>query len=410
MYYRQPRYFKDFQCVGGDCPDNCCYGWIIHWNKPEVEKAKNAPGISDELKELVDKSFTVIGKNPHGYAEDSYIVEFDEQGKCPFQTLERLCRIQKELGAEYLSCTCMIYPRNCIVTKNTIRRFCNSSCPEIITKLLNQRKAMEMEYIPINEEDKVFGPRVIDKEEISRNPALEYFDDVFEFFYEVVSDNKISVETAIIFGAIAAKKLSEIIGRKEYGKIPESLKAFLRQFRSAAPLIKSIDDIKPKPQLKFAVLTLFAEKILAGNSTALLCDETGEMNIALYDKGKKRLNEMLNGRGYFVRNLVLNLLYETLALPFIHERRSLFDSYRLFIAGIGLLKLNMIAVCSTEDDITISGDGRNKFVYSGDNKLIGSTAILCRKICQSKDVSKLMIAYMNENELTIPADLAYLIK
>lgn len=144
MYFRQPRYYNEFHCIGGDCPDNCCYGWRIDWNKDEVDKVLNAPNISPELKSLAERSF-VPDENKQG----RYIVEFDERGKCPCVTEDGLCRIQKELGVEYLSYTCQIYPRCAIGTPNIFYRSCNSSCRVIMEHFFNEENAVELVNIPI---------------------------------------------------------------------------------------------------------------------------------------------------------------------------------------------------------------------------------------------------------------------
>ena len=98
MYYRQPRYFTDFHCIGGDCPDNCCYGWIIDWKAEEINKLRSAPDMSEDLRALINKSFTSIADY-----EGHYKIKFDERGKCPLLADDGFCRIQRELGVEYMS-------------------------------------------------------------------------------------------------------------------------------------------------------------------------------------------------------------------------------------------------------------------------------------------------------------------
>lgn len=408
MYYRQPRYYGEFQCIGGDCPDNCCYGWIIHWKAEEVEKVKNAPDISSELKALVEKSFVPVGENSLGYPPDAYKVEFNEHRKCPFQTEEGLCRIQKELGAEYLSRTCMNYPRGDLVTQGVFYRSCSSTCPVIIKKLLNQKDSMEMENMPIT--DRYIQPlqRQIGNQNIKKNPALEYYFGIWEFFYEILSNKNIPLDNEIVFGAIAAQKLTEITERKEYAKIPEALKAFRKQFSNTSPLIKSIEQIKPNYQVKFGFLTMIIEKVIGDGATKLLRDQTGELSVELYNKGKQGLREAMKERRFFLRNLALNLLLE-FSVPFKFEDKTIYENYCLFVAAFGLLKLNLIAACSAENEVTICTGGQ-EFVFNGDDRLIGTTAIICRGICHNTLKEKVLIDILKENNIINPADLALLLK
>lgn len=401
MYYRQPRYFGEFQCVGGDCLETCCYGWRIDWKKEEVDKVKNAKNISSELKELVEKSFM-----PNLKFEERLQIEFNEQGKCPLQTAEGLCRIQKELGAEYLSHTCMFYPRHELTIPEFQYRFMHLSCCEVIKKMLFEQNSCDLTNVRGNNEFENSDFEFLD-EVIKKRPEIRYLHDTFEFFYELISDKKIPIETAIIFGALAAQKLTKISANGQYDIIPKALKAFRKQFHNATQL-KTIDDISPNYYLKFGFLSELFEIAVGQGVTVLLHDQTGTPNIDLYNRGEQGLHEALKGREFFLRNLALNLLFE-FNVPFKFEDRTIFENYSLFAAAFGLLKLNLIAVCSDKKGITIRTHGQ-EFVYYGDDKLIGMTAIICRGICQSEDKQKAIIGLMNDNKFTTPAYLALLIK
>lgn len=401
MYYRQPRYFNEFKCIGGECIATCCYGWRIDWTTEEIDKVKNAEGISPELKGLVEKTFITLKDDSERCA-----VEFDERNKCPCVTEEGLCRIQKELGAEYLSYTCTSYPRHTIATGKIYYRSCDSSCPEIIKKILNDEHSTDLINTP--KKDVVKHVNVQNNPEVKRKyPEIQYCTELLEFFHELISDKKIPVETAIILGALAAQKLTEIVAIKEYDRIPEALKAFRKQFHNAEQL-KAIENIKPNYYLKFGFLSELIEKVVENGATALLHDETGTLNIDLYNRGEQGLREALKGREFFLRNLALNLLFE-FAVPFKFEEKTILENYGLFVAAFGLLKLNLIAVCSTEKGITMRTHGQ-EFVYHGDDKIVGMTAIICRGICQNSNKAKMVIGLLNDNKFTTPAYLALLVK
>lgn len=402
MYYRQPRYYNTFQCIGSECPDNCCYGWNIDWTKEEIEKVKNAPNISPELKELVEKSFIPTNK-----FEGKYRIDLGEEKSCPFQTAERLCKIQKELGAEYLSHTCMHYPRRERIIPGVEYRFMNVSCREIIRRLLSEENSCDLVNISGGKEFEMsnckFAADVLEK-----RPEMEFYSDIFEFFYELISDKKNPVETAIILGALAAQKLTELAEKKQQDRIPEALKAFRKQFHNPEQL-KAIDNIKPNYYLKLGFMAELMEKIIRGGVTPLLHDQTGTLNIDLYNKGEEGLREALKGREYFLRNLALNLLLE-FDVPFKFEDSSMFENYSVFAVAFGMLKLNLIATCVTAGhSISYTADGKG-IVYSGDDKLIGISSLVCRKICQDRDRAKTIITLLNGYKFTTPAYLALLVK
>lgn len=401
MYYRQPRYYGDFQCIGSDCPDNCCYGWNIDWKKDEVEKLKNAPNISPELRELIDKTFVWSNIDQH-----EYFVKFDERKRCPCVTDEGLCRIQKELGAEYLSTVCMHYPR-CELTVNGVEyRHMNLSCREIIKRLFLEKDTCDL--INISGDSIGHPTRVFTRETLQKRPEIKHYGVIFEFYYELISDKRLSVETAIIFGALAAQKLTELAANKQYDRIPEALKAFRKQFHNHEQ-INTIENIKPNYYLKLGIMAELIEKVIQGGTTALLHDSTGTLNIDLYNEGEAKMREALKGHEFFLRNLALGLLFE-FDTPFCIEDNTMFENYSLFTVAYGLLKLNLIATCRSDDgDIKYSTGGQT-FLYSGDDKMIGITAIICRSICQDRDKAKFVTVLLRTFKFTTPAYLALLVK
>ena len=46
MEYVYPDYYRQFTCIGGECPDTCCAGWEIVIDDKTLEKYKKYPGVS----------------------------------------------------------------------------------------------------------------------------------------------------------------------------------------------------------------------------------------------------------------------------------------------------------------------------------------------------------------------------
>ena len=320
-----------------------------------------------------------------------------------------LCKIQRELGAEYLSYTCTSYPRCHIITNDnhTLYSFCYTSCPAVTKTLLNDENSMDLlSASAVRDQGKNFMARN-DPQKKKDHPELQYHNELFEFFYDLISDKRMPLETAIILGALAAQKLTEVVSLMDYDRIPDAIKSFRKQFHNAKQL-KAIQNIKPNYYLKFGFLSEIIEKRIEDGVTILLHDNTGTLNIDLYNEGEQRLSEMLKGREYFLRNLALNLLFE-FAVPFEFEEKTIFENYSLFAVGFGCLKLNLIAACSVEEGINFRTCGL-VFNYIGDDKLIGTAATICRGICQSSDKANVLLQLLNDNKFTTPAYLALLVK
>lgn len=404
MYYKQPKYYGEFKCTGSDCNANCCYGWNIDWKKDEIDKVKNAPGCSSELKELAETGFVPSTGN----AENSFKVKLNEKGMCPFQTEDMLCMIQKELGAEYLSKTCTTYPRfnACVVDNKIIYRACNLSCKEIVRLLVNDEKAMELVMVPNKVEKEIDVKHFYSAEDHKAHPELKYQGKIIEFFYELIADKKCSVETNITVGALIAHKLAELIGNKEYDRIPEALQSFRKQVHYAAG-IKAIDSLEPNYNVKLGVVDKINEKALGFNLINILKNKDDMYVIDLYLTGEAKLNEMMKDRPFWLRNIALNMLLD-LGVPFKSKEHSVFENYRFFVAALACVKLNAIAAALAPEEIDVEVNNQT-FNFSGIDKLYGMTGMISRRLFQNKNTFVTVNQILSEFNISSPVHLALLI-
>lgn len=411
MYFRQPRYFTDFHCIGGDCPDNCCYGWRIDWKAEEVEKLKSTPDMPEDLRTLIDKSFV----NNDGM-KGQYMIEFDERGKCPFLTDDGFCRIQRELGVEYMSTVCMIYPRHYIVADKTMYRYCNMSCREVLKALINDEKSMQLVNVQIKEETSV-NAVVNTPELLEKHPELKYRGELLEFFYEIIDDKKRSVEDSLILGALAAQKFSQYVRDGNYDLIPDAISGFKKQFHNPEQL-KKINEIKPNYNVKLGILAK-AFDVLQSKRVSLigLADNTGNLNIDLYLQGEQRLNEAFKDRPFYLRNIALNLLLE-FALPFKLFDKSIFENYSIFFAAFALFKLIVIdtAEFTKRNELSgkISADGGISLNVTvkvdTDSYVRKACAKVSRDLCHNNNNAKALLQFLKDRKMLSPAYLALLVK
>lgn len=403
MYFRQPEYFAKFHCIGNACPDNCCYGWRIDWKKDEVDKLKSAENkMSPELRELVEKSFI-----SNEAIEGKYQIKYDDRGRCPCVTEDGWCRIQRELGAEYLSGTCMTYPRRFIASEKAVYRFCHMSCREVITNLLNNEKAMGLINSAIDVKELTDNMIYDSPEALAAHPERKYRGELLEFFYELISDKKHDVETNIILGALTAQSLTKLVEQGEIDRIPEALKSFKSQMHNGTQL-RAIENIKPNYHLRFGFIGKLMKEIVGFNFINNLNDNTGTPNINYYNTALGRLNNIFKDRPFYLRNIALNLLFE-LAVPFTLENRTLFENYNLFAVSYACIKLNLISIALLENKVELNVLGQT-FYYNGEERFAGLTAIICRGICQNEPKQQLVIDFLNKYKFTTPAYLALLVK
>ncbi len=404
MYYRQPRYFKDFHCIGGACgSDSCCYNWKIFWYEDEINKLKSSEKCSPELREIIERSFV-----PHGSLKEWYEIEFDEHGRCPFLSENELCRIQKELGAEYLSDTCTTYPRKYFISESVVYSMCFSSCREIMRHLISNEKAMDLINVPIKETKTIRG-EMDSPEKLAAHPELKFRAELFEFFYEIIAEKRHNVETNIILGALAAQTLTKLVERGEINNIPETVKALKAQMHNSAQL-KTIENIKPNYHLRFGFMGWILREIVGNSMINLLNDQTGTPNIDYYNTASARLEEIFKDRPFYLRNIALNLLLE-IDVPFKFPESTIFENYSLFAVAYSCIKLNMISIAITGKDgkFALNQYG-NQTHYSGDDRFIALTSKICRHICQNNDNQKSILEMLDKFNFTSPAYLALLVK
>lgn len=414
MYYRQPRYFGDFKCIGGTCLNSCCIGWRIDWFKSEIDKITAAPECSEELKALVNSSFAQIDNS------DKYVVTLGANSRCPFLTEDNFCKIQRELGAEYLSHTCSVYPRHHIIAGEAAYRYCNMSCPEVMNALLNNEKSMDMVNAVIRQEVTIKGAAKDSEEALAEHPELKYRGELMEFFYEIIADKKHDIETSIILGALAAQSLTKIVAEKNYELIPDAIKQIKSQLHNGAQL-RTIENIKPNYYVKLGAAGEILKSMFSLNIMSALTDKEGKPNIDLYTRGEKRLADTFQDRPFYLRNIALNLLLE-LAMPFKLIGKTIFENYCLFAAAFALFKLNVIATAELTDkaektnsnpNVEVVGHKLNIRVvvkYDTEKYVNKSAAMISRVICHNVDNDKKLLEELKNRNFTTPAYLALLVK
>lgn len=146
----QPRPYHAFSCIGADCEDTCCTGWIVNVDKLTYEAYQRCddPELSPRLHQLVILNPAATGDHNHA--------RFTLLGNsCPFLS-EGICSIQKKLGGSYLSVMCATYPRVMNLVDDVLQRSLDLSCPEAARLVLLDPNPMEFDQ----EEGQLHDPRL----------------------------------------------------------------------------------------------------------------------------------------------------------------------------------------------------------------------------------------------------------
>lgn len=308
---------------------SCCMMWRIDWKKDEVEKLKNSE-CSNKLRTLIENSF-----EPFNGDSNNLIIKTDDENRCPFLTEDNFCLIQRELGAEYLSRTCTFYPRNSRLIGNTVLNYCYLSCFRIMDTLCNESDCMILEnYIPKAKKNvRVYMDKDLD---ILNHPELKYRQQLFEFFYDIISDDSHSVETSIILGALAAQSITKLIEKGAYDRIPESIPILKKQLNNPEQ-IKKLENINQNYAIKLGFASEISRLIIRSDMVKLISEEDGGISVAKYNEGMRKFREDFDDRPFVLRNIALNLLLEC-KMPFRDKEYSLYENYCYFAAAFSAIK------------------------------------------------------------------------
>lgn len=294
-------------------------------------------------------------------------------------------------------------------TYNVIYRHCYLSCPEVAKRVITDPKAMNLvNYLPPSGE--LVHSFMKDSEQLcSKFPIFLFRKDLLDFFYDLISDKKYSVETALIHGAIAAGILTEIVESERYNEIPQAIKEIREAFLKGS-MFKEIDRIKPDYQLKVGFVGGVMESLEAFSTLNLLKTPDGKIDVAKYISREKNLRVMFNGEDYWFRNIALNMLFE-LSVPLYSSDYTILENYGLFLLIMACFKLNAVASASDEGvDISLVVSNNVVTKFHGIDKIWGFAAAISRSICQSNEKAEKFLATLKDAKLTTPMQLALLIK
>ncbi len=331
-YFMEPAFFKDFACIGSECRSNCCSGWRIDWKESEVEKL-NSADCSPKLRELVETSFI-----PNEALKNNFQIKLDENKSCPFQTEEKLCLIQKELGAEYLSFVCQSYPRITRECGSAVLRTCYISCPHVMNTLLNDPDCMKLERITPKGDHTTAMSSIISDLDILNHPELKYIGELFEFFYETLENKNYSIETGVTLAAMAAQQIDRFIAAKKYDRIPDIIKACQKQFADPVQ-IEKIENARPNLTFKANFMAGMLKYIGKGNILYTIF-EGGVPNEEKYREGMEIFNKEYKDSPFMLRNIALNL-YISMKMPFRNLELTCFENLSVFVSELAVIKLLM---------------------------------------------------------------------
>lgn len=344
-YYRQPKFYRDFHCMGGECPCCCCTSWNIYWDETEFDKLMTADSSPTFKQQVINNFVNVLSSK--GKPTAQYMIKFNENG-CPFLDCDNYCSIQKKYGEEYLSKVCRIYPRLIFINHPIAYRTVHSSCFYAMKLLCENPKSMQLVNAPIDNPDKILSEQLEDDVFIKKHPISKYHKEIFEFFYDIISNTKRSAETSLVLGALAAQKLTEYELRGEIDHIPQVIKALRPQLN--ATTIPSFEKAKPNSN----IFPVIPGKIIDTEKDFHFLDclkTNGEFDPIKMQPSAIYVNKHFEKNPHILRNIALNFLFEG-RFPLTSFDNTIFENYSYLVAAIACEKLMAIGAVCRDQGIT----------------------------------------------------------
>lgn len=404
----QPVYMKSFSCIGSACEDSCCIGWRVDLDKKtylKYNKIKN-----EQIRPIINKMInrTHSKKNDHSYGT----MKMKENGRCPLLDEKNLCKMYGELGAEYLSDTCALYPRYLHKIDGQFERSATVSCPEIARLALLNPKGIVFEQVEEDVDERIVIHGVFETEgHLFLSKPQRYFWDIRMFSITLLQNRKYTLAERLIIIGMFYKKIEVLQQSNRTEEIPSLIETmnnmvdenYLKDELEKVPinikiqmqLAKKMTDEKTKKGItNERYMECLKETLLGIDYT----EKEQELEVVLkkYEENyKEYLIPYLKEKEYILENYLVNEYFKQ-SMPF-GSYKSIWDSYIFLCMVYSMVKLHMIGMAGYHkgltDDLTL--------------KLIQSFS---KVVTHNNQYIEGMIKSLKENEFDSLAFMSILVK
>jgi len=342
-----PEYMQEFQCIGTACEDTCCAGWQVTVDKKTYQKYRSTrhPDLKGMLKENVKRNRT--SQSDESYAH----IIMESSGNCTMLNEERLCTIQKELGAEYLSNTCAIYPRTLNRVDNIVEKSATLSCPETARlALLNE------EGIGFVEVQEPASTRGFMQKNLVLKGKEELFWELRIFTIRILQDRRTTIENRLIILGMFYQRVESLslVERKEQ---LENIKQEFEKRIENEEFLTSINNLPKNLSFQLGMCkNLIQYRLTAKITSQRYMDCINEMieGLAINDGLEEdmlieRYHEayetsykpFMEQHEYIVENYLVNYVFKDL---FPYDKDTFFESFVMLVINFSMIKMHLIGI------------------------------------------------------------------
>ncbi|MFJ7932834.1 flagellin lysine-N-methylase [Sporosarcina sp. NPDC096371] len=350
-----PEYMNQFQCIGSACEDTCCAGWKVMVDKDTFNKYRSTkhPEMKPLLKENVTRNRSA-GSNG-AYAK----IKMDEVGSCTLLDEDRLCTIQKELGPEFLSNTCAMYPRKLNIIDGVVEKTATLSCPEVARLVLLNERGIEF----VQDVEPADTKGFVKMNSMSKEQQGLFWD-LRIFTIRTLQNRTISIENRLIILGLFFKKFDELDASNKSEKMLTLIQEFDRNINNKG-FIDSINQLPANISFQISLCkSLIKYRTTSPITSRRYAECLDEMVKGLDLNGGVQDTEVIQhyqdayemyykpfieDHEYILENYLVNYVFMNL-FPF--DKKTVTDSFAMLVINFSLIKLHLIGMAKYHEGLT----------------------------------------------------------
>lgn len=342
-----PTYYKQFQCIGPACEDTCCKGWSITIDETTFKKYRKLRPSSIQKK--IQKS---IKRNRSNVDFFSYGAIKLDGISCPLLTPEGFCGVQAELGSDYLSRTCSVYPRQYNEVQKSLEISTSLSCPEAARLALLNEDGIDFEQVevPSSHWDQFTNKQNNDLLWPLRIGAIR-----------ILQNRQASIENRLITLGLFLQKIEQ-----ESIQSIEQIEYLINQYEGRLTNEAFIAQLEHLPlQTEFQLIMIsnlinerkllshqrFEEVVqMTVDGLQLSSQISNEEKVKIYENAtRSTYAKFLKTHDYMLENYLVNHVFKEL---FPLDEKTLFESYRKMVTYFMLVKFHLVGVSHYKETMT----------------------------------------------------------
>lgn len=135
MEVHEINFYKEFNCLMGDCPTTCCKNWVIIVDDDTYRQYLMEKGLKGvRLRNGIEK-------------HDDTITIKKRRGTCPFFSKDGKCSLQLSDGTRLMPEVCVVFPRNRVNYGPFSEEVLFLSCPEAARLFVENIDSLSLEIV-----------------------------------------------------------------------------------------------------------------------------------------------------------------------------------------------------------------------------------------------------------------------